>query len=194
MGTRDPRVDAYIAKQRDFAKPILAYLRETIHEACPDCVETLKWSAPSFEYHGILAGFAGFNEHIGFGFWKHDLVVGKGTREGMGFGRIMSMQELPPKKDLLALVRKAMQLNETGAKAPRMAKRARKEVPLPAALKAALAKNKKAKATYDDFSPSHRREYHEWIADAKADDTQKRRVAQAVEWMAEGKARNWKYM
>jgi uncharacterized protein YdeI (YjbR/CyaY-like superfamily) len=195
MGRRDPRIDAYIARQQDFARPILSYLREVIHEGCPSCEETLKWSSPSFMHHGILAGFAAFKEHVGFGFWKHELLLGERSRDAMGsFGRVTSIEDLPPKKELLALIRKAMELNESGAKAPRMAKKPRKAIPMPADLRTALAKNKKAKATYDAFSPSHRREYLEWITEAKTQDTRVRRLEQAVAWMAEGKARNWKYM
>lgn len=195
MGIRDPRIDAYIARQRDFARPILTYLRGVIHEACPNVEEDLKWSSPAFMYHGILAGFAAFKEHVGFGLWKHELLLGERSGGGMGsFGRITSLQDLPPKKELLALVRRAMKLNESGTPAPRMAKSPRKAIPVPADLKAALAKNERAMATYNAFSPSHKREYHEWISEAKAEATRERRIHQAVEWMAEGKARNWKYM
>lgn len=200
MGKRDPRVTAYIAKQGDFAKPILTYLRDVIHDGCPDVVETIKWSVPSFEHHGILCGMAAFKAHLQFGFWKHDLVVGK-RMDGMGFGKIASVDELPPRATLVAYVKKASKLNEEGVKAPWMEARAKKAratkkapIRVPADLKAALAKHRKAQATFEAFSPSHKREYLEWIIEAKGEDTRARRVAQAVEWMAEGKARNWKYM
>jgi uncharacterized protein YdeI (YjbR/CyaY-like superfamily) len=195
MGKKDRRVDAYIAKQADFAKPILTYFRDAIHEGCPSCEEDLKWNSPAFMYQGgILAGCAAFKQHVQVGFWKHDLLFPKQKRVGMGFGKVTSVDELPPRKELLRLVKKAMEVQESGAKSPMMKRSPRKAIPLPSALKAALAKNKKAKAAYDSFPPSHKREYHEWIADAKGDDTRARRVAQAIEWMAEGKARNWKYM
>jgi uncharacterized protein YdeI (YjbR/CyaY-like superfamily) len=192
VGIRNPQIDAYISRQRDFARPILEYLRDVIHEGCPGVEEGLKWSSPSFSYHGILAGFTGFKEHVGFGFWKHELLVGK--REGMGFGRVTRIEDLPPRRKLLALVKRAAKLNESGTKVTRTARKARKAIPLPAELEAALARNKKARVAYDAFSPSHKREYHEWISDAKAVATRERRVSQAVEWMAEGKPRNWKYM
>jgi uncharacterized protein YdeI (YjbR/CyaY-like superfamily) len=195
MGKRDPRIDAYIAKQADFARPILSYFRDAVHEGCPACEEDLKWNSPAFLYQGgILAGCAGFKQHVQVGFWKHDLLFPKQKREGMGFGKITSIDQLPAKKELLTLVRKAMELQESGAKSPMMAKKPRKAIPIPSALKAALAKNKKAKAAYDDFSPSHKREYHEWIADAKGEETRARRVEHAIQWISEGKARNWKYM
>ena len=195
MTKRDPRVDAYLARQRDFAKPILTYLRDVIHEACPECEETLKWSSPTFMYEGILCGMAGFKEHIVFGFWKHELLLGPDRPRGAGsYGRLTSLSDLPPKRQLVALVKKAMELNENGAKAPRKRTTPKKKFPFPADLKSALAKNAKAKTTYAAFSPSHQREYLEWITDAKGEDTRQRRIAQAVEWMAEGKPRNWKYM
>ncbi|MEX2152509.1 MAG: YdeI/OmpD-associated family protein [Gemmatimonadaceae bacterium] len=194
MGKKDPRIDAYIAKQKDFAKPILVYLRDVVHEGCPQVEETLKWSSPAFMYaDGILCGFAGFKEHAMFGFWQHKLLLGERSERAAGsYGRITSVDCLPSRKQLLALVRKAMVLNETGARAPRMAK-PKKVIPMPADLKAALAKNRNARAKYDDFSPSIKREYLEWITGAKGDDTRARRVAQAVGWIAEGKSRNWKY-
>ena len=200
MGKRDPRVDAYIAKQAAFAKPLLAHIRSVVHEGCPDVIETIKWGVPSFEHHGILCGMAAFKAHLQFGFWKHDLVVGKRI-DGMGFGKITSLDDLPPRAKLLTYVKKAAKLNEQGVKAPWMEARekkaksgAKKPVATPADFRAALAKSKTAKTVYADFPPSHKREYVEWITEAKQEETRKRRIAQAVEWIAEGKARNWKYM
>jgi uncharacterized protein YdeI (YjbR/CyaY-like superfamily) len=195
MGKRDPRIDAYIAKQCDFAKPILSYVRDLVHEGCPECEETLKWNSPSFIYRGaILAGVAGFKEHVQFGFWKHELLLGDRPRDGMGFGKITSIDDLPPKKELLALIKKAMALEDAGVKVTRMAKKPKKAIAVPSDLKAALAKNRKARSTFEDFSPSHKHEYLAWITEAKADETRKRRLEQAIDWMAEGKPRNWKYM
>lgn len=195
MGKRDKRIDAYIAKAPDYAKPILASLRETIHDACPDCEETMKWSSPTFMYHGMLCGFAAFKQHATFGFWKHELVVGPRVPGSMGSGKLTSVKDLPSKKQLTTYVKKAMKLNEEGVKVPRM-KSATPKAPIamPVDLKAALAKNAKARATFEGFSPSHKREYLEWITDAKSDETRSRRIDTAIEWMSEGKPRNWKYM
>ncbi len=198
MVTRDPRIDAYIEKSPPFARPILKHLRAAVHKACPDVVETLKWSHPSFEYKGMLCGIATFKQHCAFGFWKHELVVDKHdikSRGAMGsFGRVTSMDDLPPKALLTRYIKKAMKLNEDGVKVVRAkTTKNKKPVTMPPALTAALAKNKKAKATFDAFRPSHKKEYMEWIGEAKGEVTRARRVAQAIEWMAQGKSRNWKY-
>lgn len=193
---RDPRIDAYIERAAPFAQPILAHVRELVHEACPDVEETIKWGMPTFVHTGgILCGMAAFKQHASFGFWKHALVVGEGEpRDGMGsYGKLASLKDLPPKKTLLAHVRKAMTLNEDGVK-PRSRKAAPKPPPeTPADLAAALGKNRAAKATFDAFPPSCKRDYVEWIVEAKREETRAKRLVQAVEWMAEGKRRNWKY-
>jgi uncharacterized protein YdeI (YjbR/CyaY-like superfamily) len=194
--TTDPRIDAYIAKQADFARPILEHVRAVVHEACPDVEETLKWSMPTFVYGGgILCGMAAFKQHASFGYWKHALVVGEGEpRDGMGsYGKLTSLKELPPKKTLIAHIRKAMQLNLE--KTPPARKKAAPKPPpdVPADLAAALKKNAKARKGYEAFPPGAQREYVEWITEAKREETRASRLAQAVEWMAEGKRRNWKY-
>jgi len=197
MGQRDPRVDDYIARQRDFARPILEYVRQTVHETCGECEEAIKWGMPSFMYHGILCGLAAFKEHATFGFWKHTLVMGSGRQDqpAMGsFGRLTSIEDLPPKRELVALIRKAMQLNEEGVTAPAKAPRPKKPIRIPPAFRAALAKNKKANANFESFPPSHKREYLEWITEAKREETRDRRIAEAVKWIASGKPRNWRYM
>lgn len=195
MGNRDPRIDAYIAKSADFAKPILRYLRETIHAACPDVQETIKWGTPNFDYHGIMCGMAAFKEHCAFGFWKAKLIVGESSDEAMGqFGRVTSIDDLPSKKALTGYVKKAMELNASGVTVPREPKPKRKAPAVPDELRRALGRNTSARTAFDAFSPSHQREYIEWITEAKTDETRTRRVETAVEWIAEGKPRNWKYM
>jgi len=195
MSKTDPRVDAYIAAAPDFAKPILAHLRAVVHRACPEVEETLKWRMPTFTYHGLLCGMAAFKQHVSFGFWKHALVMGEGVeRVGMGsFGKVTNIAELPAKSELSAYIKKAMQLNESGVKAPRVPRK-RAVLPVPAELTAALKTNRKAAATFAAFSPSCQREYIEWITEAKREETRSKRLAQAVDWMAEGKVRNWKYL
>jgi uncharacterized protein YdeI (YjbR/CyaY-like superfamily) len=192
----DPRIDAYIERQADFAKPILKHLRETVHAACPDCEETLKWSSPSFMYKGkILAGMAAFKAHATFGFWSGGQVVGKDQAQtsGMGqFGRLTSPDDLPPRAELEALVRKAMTLVDEGVK-PVRDKHPKAPFTVPQDLRAAIDAVPAAAATFEDFPPSCQREYVEWVTEAKRDETRAKRLAQAVEWMAEGKRRHWKY-
>lgn len=196
MPTIDPRIDAYIAQSPDFAQPVLTHLRAVIHAACPDVAETMKWSRPHFEYNGLLCGMSAFKAHCGFGFWKGELMFpGMSEREAMGhFGRIESVKDLPPKKELAALVKRAMQLNDEGVKAPSRTKPATPHVLIvPDYLQAALSAIPAALAHFDAGSASFKREYVDWIEEAKTDATRLRRMAQAVEWIAEGKGRNWKY-
>ena len=197
MGKRDARVDDYITRSADFARPILTHIRAVVHEACPDVEETMKWSMPHFDYKGMMCGMAAFKHHCTFGFWKGSLVVGGDRKDvdGMGqFGRLEKVTDLPPKKALVAYIKKAKQLNDEGVKAPHSAKRkAKPEIEVPDYFRAALKKNRKAQAAFDAFSPSHRREYVEWVTEAKTEATRDKRMETAVEWISEGKSRNWKY-
>ena len=198
MGSRDARVDAYIARSAPFARPILSHIRKAVHAACPDVDETMKWSFPHFMYKGMLCSMASFKAHCAFGFWKGALLQdgpgGSRSDEAMGqFGRIQSLADLPGEKQLVALVKKAAKLNEQGAKVPRRSSTPKPMPKAPPELLEALRANTKALAAYDALAPSHKREYLEWIAEAKTDATRDRRIATAVEWMAEGKSRNWKY-
>lgn len=195
MPTVDDRVDAYIARQRDFARPILEYARALVHRTCPDVVETLKWSSPAFVYRGeILAGMAAFKEHATFGFWKGELVTGSRGEGAMGsFGRLASLADLPDDATLEGFVAKAMALADAGVKQPRVLKHPKPSLEPPADLAEALAGNTAAKATFDALRPSGQREYVEWLTEAKRAETRARRLAQTVEWLAEGKPRNWKY-
>jgi uncharacterized protein YdeI (YjbR/CyaY-like superfamily) len=201
MGKKDPRVDAYIAKSPDFARPILTYLREVIHEGCPDVVETIKWSTPTFDHQGIGAGIAAFKQHCTLGFWKAPLLkldgkpVSREMQSGAGqFGKLTSIKDLPARSKLVKLVKDAAKLNESGVTMPRAPRGAAKPVQVPADLTKALHKNGKARAVFEAFPPSHKREYVQWIVEAKTDETRQRRLDQAVEWIAQGKQRNWKYM
>ena len=198
MGSRDPRVDAYIERSAAFARPILTHIRTVVHGACPEVEETLKWSMPAFMYHGILCGMAAFKQHCTFGFWKGSLILdAKGRRadEAMGqFGRITQLSDLPSKRALTGYVRQAMRLNEEGTAVKRPLKRPKPPLRVPIELKRALEKNRKARETFEGFPTSNKRDYAEWIAEAKGAETRQRRLAQAIEWMAQGKPRNWKYM
>lgn len=193
---RDPRVTAYIDGAPEFARPVLARLRELVHEGCPEVVETIKWRMPSFEYRGMFAGMAAFKAHCVFGFWKHELILASDPKalEAMGsFGCLRSLDDLPTRATMLRYVKHAKKLNDEGVKAPRT-KTARKNPPaMHAEFRAALERNAKARKALTSFSPSQQREYTEWIADAKRDETRERRIETAIEWLSEGKTRNWKY-
>ena len=195
MANKDPRIDAYIAKAQPFAQPILKRIRKAVHAGCPEVVETIKWSVPAFEYKGPLAGMAAFKAHCLLGFWKWPIMktVPKGQKTGE-FGRIESVEDLPSDAALIRMVKEAVALNDAGVKVPRANKGPKKPLTAPSYMLAAIKKNKKAHETYQAFSPSCQREYIEWITDAKTDATRDKRLATAVEWMAEGKIRNWKYV
>jgi len=196
MGGRDPRVDAYVAKSADFAKPILTRIRDAVHAACPAVEEDMKWSFPHFMYKGVLCSMASFKQHAAFGFWKSSLVLGDGAKDmdTMGqFGRLTKVSDLPLQKTLAAYIKKAVALNDEGVKVPRKPKAPVKPIRVPPDLAAAMKKSKKVQAAFDAFPPSHKREYIEWITEAKSDETRGRRLAQAIAWIAEGKSRNWKY-
>ena len=193
----DPRVDADIEKSADFAKPKLTHLRELIHNACPDVAETLKWSMPSFEYKGLLCGFASFKQHCTFGFWKQSLMESDAFSENktaMGsFGRITSLKDLPSDEVMAGLIKQAMDLNEKGIKVPKKAAAVKKDLVVPEILNEALARNEKAAETFNAFPYSCKKEYVEWITEAKTEPTRHKRLATTIEWLAEGKRRNWKY-
>jgi uncharacterized protein YdeI (YjbR/CyaY-like superfamily) len=201
MSRKDPRIDAYIAAASDFARPILKHLRKLAHAGCPEIEETMKWSFPHFMHQGILCSMSAFKQHCAFGFWKGDLVLksdaasAQRPRDAMGhFGRITSLADLPPDEKIIAWVRKAAELNASGTKKATPAKsKPRKELPIPDDLLAALKSNPKARETFGNFSPSHRREYVEWITEAKKAETRQRRLQSAIEWLSAGKPRNWKY-
>ena len=198
MGTRDPRIDAYIDGSADFAQPILAWLRDVVHQACPKVEEAIKWSHPHFMYEGMLCYMASFKQHCTFGFWRGALIVDGSARgaDAMGqFGRITTCADLPAKKVIVGFVKEAMRLNESGVKVARKPRRPAvvKRVVVPTELRTALGRNRKAAATFDALSPSHRRDYVEWITEAKRDDTRQRRLSTTIEWLADGKSRNWKY-
>lgn len=185
---RDPRIDDYIATAAPFAKPILTRIRKAVHAACPEATETLKWRTPTFEYKGILCGMAAFKAHCVLGFWKAPLMQTP-VRD-----RFESIDDVPSEAALVKLVKEAAALNAAGVKTPRGRKAPKPALTAPRYMLAAIKKNKKAQAAYEQFSPSCKREYIEWITEAKTDETRQRRLATAIGWMAEGKVRNWKYV
>jgi uncharacterized protein YdeI (YjbR/CyaY-like superfamily) len=198
MGKRDLRVDDYIAKSAPFAQPVLKHLRELVHQGCPEVEETIKWSMPFFLRKGILCSMAAFKQHATFGFWKGKLVVSEASEQGgMGqFGRITTLQDLPPDKILLGHIRRAVELNKAGIKAPRQRAKPseKREIAVPDFLALALKKNKQAKANFDKFRFRHKKEYIDWLTSAKREETRQKRLKTALAWIAQGKSQNWKYM
>jgi len=197
----DARVDAYIAKSAPFAQPILKHLRELVHSVSPLLTETMKWGFPFFDYNGSVCQMAAFKEHMGFGFWKQKQLndPGKLIKEEDGtagsFGKITSLSDLPSDEILVDFIKQSMRLNEAGNKKPAVKKETAPKAPIemPADFADLLANTPKAQVVYEKFSPSHKREYLEWIVDAKSDATRLKRMETALEWISEGKSRHWKY-
>ena len=201
MPAHNPKVDAYIDGSADFAKPVLTHLRKIIHQADPRIEETIKWGFPNFEYKGIVCSMASFKAHCSFSFWKasvmkdpHKILSAIGETAMGHFGKIKSLGDLPADKLLLEYIREAVRLNEEGVKVSKSPQAASRKVEVPQYLTDALKGNAAAKSTFENFSPSNQKEYVEWLEDAKTEETRDRRLDTAIEWMAEGKIRNWKYV
>jgi uncharacterized protein YdeI (YjbR/CyaY-like superfamily) len=195
MGKMDPRVDAYITKSADFAKPILIHVRRLVHEAHPEVEESIKWGFPSFGRKGILCYLSAHKAHCRFGFWHRSMHAELRATAAAGqftgqLTRLTTITDLPSNQVFTAWIVKAAQLNESGPKSPRP--RARKKLTAPADLLAALKKHKKAAAAFEAMSQSHKNEYIQWITEAKREETRKKRIETTIEWLTEGKSRNWK--
>ena len=201
MAKTDKRVDAYIEKAEPFARPILTHLRNLVHQACPEVEETIKWGFPHFNYLGMMCSMASFKKHCVFGFWKAALMSDSSLMENarkeasMGhLGKISTLKDLPSDRVLIRNIKEAMKLNKQGVKPERKKPVEVTTLQIPSYFKKALATDTKAQKTFNSFGPSHKREYIEWIVDAKTEPTREKRITQALEWLAEGKVRNWKYI
>jgi len=201
MGQYDERIDAYIAKSADFAKPVLIHIRDVVHRASPLINETVKWGMPFFDYKGPVCMMAAFKQHLGFGFWKASrlndpdrLLQGSDEEAAAGsFGRIVTLDDLPPEEALIDFIHQMIKINESGVKEPKKPSAPKAELPMPADFDKLLRGNLAAMDNFEKFSPSKKREYLEWFAEAKSEATREKRMEQALEWIAEGKSRNWKY-
>ncbi len=202
MEKKEEVIDTYITKSADFSKPILNHIRKLVHKVCPDVEEKIKWGMPFFDYKGeMMCHMAAFKNHAVMSFWKASLmkdpvlIENARSETAMGhLGRLSSLKDLPADKKITAWIKEAMQLTDNGIKLPAKAKPAGKtELAVPEYFTKALAKNKKAKLVFENFAYSHKKEYLMWITGAKSEETRNKRMATALEWMAEGKGRNWKY-
>ena len=201
MVKKDKRIDAYIAKSEDFAKPILNRIRELVHKACPEVEETIKWSFPHFDYKGMMCAMASFKQHCSFGFWKaklmedYDKKFSVGNKTAMGhFGKITSLKALPSDKIMIQYIKEAVRLNDDDVRIVKKRTNEKKILTIPPDLKKALTKNKSASTTFEGFSYSNKKDYVEWITEAKTEATRLKRLETTIEWLAEGKIRNWKYV
>lgn len=204
---KDPRVDEYISKSADFAKPVLQHIRQLMHIGCPELEECIKWSQPFFEYKGsILGNMAAFTHHCSLGLWNASLlkdphhILHLESKESSGsFGRITSLKDFPADKLIIELIREAVGYIDKGilkplpTKKPKDSKLKPSATDVPQELLDAFKTNKKAGATFEAFSPSHKKEYLEWILEAKTEETRHKRIATTIEWLTDGKTRHWKY-
>lgn len=202
MKKKDIKIDSYISKSQDFAKPILTHFRKIVHKAVPKVEENIKWGFPNFDYKGPFCGMAAFKQHCSFGLWKASLINDKYNilqtkdRTAMGnFGKVRSLNDLPDDKILIEYLKEAAKLNDKGIKLEKKkTHNVKKELEIPEYFINLLKKNKKALATFTAFSYSHKKEYVEWITEAKTEETRNKRIATTIEWLTEGKSRNWKYV
>jgi len=197
MGNKNKAIDAYIAKSADFAKPILLHFRDLVHAACPAVEEKIKWGFPHFDYKGeMMCSIAAFKQHCAIGFWKGSLIKSLAKTGGDTVGNMIRMKiirDLPSDKKMLVYIKEAMKLNEQGVKLPAKEKMEKKEIIIPDYFRKALILNKKALQVFENFSYSHKKEYITWIDSAKLEETKKKRMATAIEWLSEGKGINWRY-
>lgn len=203
MAVPNKKVDDYITLSAEFAQPILWHIMELVHKACPDVEETFKWSFPCFMYKGnMLCSMAAFKQHCSFGFWleakmkdPHKVLSRGKQREGMGhLGKITSVKDFPSDKIMIAYIKEAMALIDKGEKMTKAAPKPKTPLKIPAYFKTALSKNKKALNTFENFTYSQKKEYVVWVTEAKTEETRNSRLKTAIEWMSEGKIRNWKYL
>ena len=200
MPKRDPKIDAYIEKAQPFAQPILNYIRDTVHEFCPDAGEAMKWSFPHFIYKGKnLCSMASFKQHCAFGFWLEsemktmkELTKDREKISMFTLGKITKVEDLPAKPQLKNCIREAMELTDMGVTIKKASPNST-EVEVPDYFSEALHHNSKAKDNFEKASPSFRKEYVMWITEAKTEATRNKRMADAIEWISEGKGRHWKY-
>jgi uncharacterized protein YdeI (YjbR/CyaY-like superfamily) len=202
MGQYNERVDAYIAKSADFAKPILIHIRELVHRAAPEITEAIKWGFPFFDYKGPVCNMAAFKQHCSMGFWKQKMlndphgylkIEGEESGSAGSFGRIVTLSDLPPDEVIIDFIHQALTLNEEGVKIEKKPATPKADISVPPEFEKLLRENLVAMGHFEKFSPSKKREYLEWFAEAKTDATREKRIQQALEWIAEGKSRNWKY-
>lgn len=200
MEKHDPRIDVYIDQAADFAQPILKHIRALVHEACPEILETMKWSFPHFDYKGTVCSMAAFKNHCAFGFWKSSLIpdphhlLSEDKAQAMGqLGRITSIADLPDKNIFLTYIQNAVILNKEGIKVDKKPAAPKTTLTIPDYFSESLAKVPAAQQHFENFSYSQKKEYLEWITEAKSEDTRQKRLDTALQWISEGKSRNWKY-
>ncbi|MEO9802317.1 MAG: YdeI/OmpD-associated family protein [Reichenbachiella sp.] len=192
------KIDAYLTTVSSEHRPVLELIRKTVNAVDDRIQEDWKWRAPCFSLEGLVCWFVAFKSHVGLNFFKGALiedihnafVESEDEDKGNRMIHFKSIDEVKVKV-IQDYVKQAVLLNEQGIKIdfPK-----RKTLETPDYLIEALNKNKKAKDVFESFTDAQRKDYIEWLVEAKREETRNKRMTQAIEWIAEGKTRNWKYM
>ena len=203
---RSNEIDSYIEKAADFAKPILMKIREIIHKACPEVTESIKWSFPNFEYKGhIICSMSAHKKHCSFGFWRGndmedpDKILQQTGKTAMGhLGQLKSIDDLPKDEIITRYLLQAIELSQktkskSNSNAEVKVKKSIAAPEVPDYFMELLKQSPGAKLNFEKFSNSCKKEYVEWISDAKTEKTRLKRLSEAMEMIKEGKNRNWKY-
>lgn len=125
-----------------------------------------------------------------------DKILNNSESSAMGqFGRITKLSDLPSDEIIIQYLHQAMGLIDKGVKVPKTDPSLKEyNLEIPIALQQALQKNDKAMATFEKFSNSNKKEYIVWINEAKTEVTKQKRLETTIEWLEEGKIKNWKYV
>lgn len=200
MGKSDNRIDLYIDNAAVYAQPILNHLRMLVHEACPEITEIIKWGCPHFDYKGPVCHMAAFKNHCAFGFWKAALLpdlhhlTGEDKPHSMGhLGKIVSVEDLPGDDVLITYIQNAVILNKEGIKLPKKDTAPKTTLQVPDDFVERLVVVPAAGINFEKFSFSKKKDYLAWFDEAKTEATRNKRMDTAIEWITEGKSRNWKY-
>ena len=186
---KSENVTTYIENAASFAQPILSKIREIVHQACPEIEENLKWSFPHFNYRGkIICSMAAFKQHCAFTFWlaaqlkDQDKILQRGeSQKSMGhLGKLQSPDQIPDQNILINYIHEAINLSQAESRVVRKLTD-RTEIKIPVELEAALKKNKEVYRKFDQLPYSHRREYVNYITEAKKADTRERRITKTIE-------------
>lgn len=195
MNEASENITAYIEKATPEFKEVMIALRSVLNNPNFDIKEDWKWGAPNFNNEGMICWLAHFRNHVGMNFFKGTLIKDKYNlfthyREEKGNRQLKfsDINQIIPEQ-IEYYIEEAIKLNQENIKV------VKKEIDtsLPLDLETELNNNPKAKMFFESLAPSYKRDYIEWIEEAKREATRTKRLATTMEWLSEGKKKNWKY-